>query len=69
MIKDKEKLLNDNEDKTDTFNKLTGKEKILIVIIFIGFIYNVIKKYSDFGKKFSIIEFFFSKKCKNVIYQ
>ena len=66
MLKDKNELL-DDEDTSDNL-LLENKEKILVMIVVIGFIYNISIKYKQFGKKFNILEFFFSKKCNNLIY-
>ena len=66
MFKDKDELM-DNQDNSDNF-LLEGKEKILVLIIVIGFIYNISIKYKQFGKNFNILEFFFSNKCNNIIY-
>ena len=66
MLKDKNELV-DDEDISDNL-LLENKEKILVMIVVIGFIYNISIKYKQFGKKFNILEFFFSKKCNNLIY-
>ena len=66
MLKDKNELV-DDEDNSDNL-LLENKEKILVMIVVIGFIYNITIKYKQFGKKFNILEFFFSKKCNNIIY-
>ena len=66
MLKDKNELV-DDEDISDNL-LLENKEKILVMIVVIGFIYNISIKYKQFGKKFNILEFFFSKKCNNIIY-
>ena len=66
MFKDKNELM-DNQDNSDNF-LLEDKEKILVLIIVIGFIYNISIKYKQFGKNFNILEFFFSNKCNNIIY-
>ena len=69
MLKDKNELV-DNSDNSDNSDNLLleNKEKILVMIVVIGFIYNITIKYKQFGKKFNILEFFFSKKCNNLIY-
>ena len=66
MLKDKNELV-DDEDNSDNL-LLENKEKILVMVVVIGFIYNIMIKYKQFGKKFNILEFFFSKKCNNLIY-
>ena len=66
MLKDKNELV-DDEGNSDNL-LLENKEKILVMVVVIGFIYNITIKYKQFGKKFNILEFFFSKKCNNIIY-
>jgi len=66
MLKDKNELV-DDEGNSDNL-LLENKEKILVMVVVIGFIYNITIKYKQFGKKFNILEYFFSKKCNNIIY-
>ena len=66
MLKDKNELVYD-EDNSDNYS-FSNSEKILVMVVVIGFIYNITIKYKQFGKKFNILEFFFSKKCNNIIY-
>ena len=66
MLKDKNELIDDVDNSDNLL--LENKEKILVMIVVIGFIYNISIKYKQFGKKFNILEFFFSKKCNNIIY-
>ena len=69
-----DKMLNENDSIRKSFYKknekliIEDKEKLLIGVILVGFIYNIIKKKSDFGNKFNLITFIFSKKCNNKIY-
>jgi hypothetical protein len=62
----KKKLEDENNDK-HSFS-LQDKEKLVIGIIVIGFLYNIYLKYNQFGSKFNIMKFFFSNKCNNKIY-
>ena len=62
----KKKLEDENNDK-HSFS-LQDKEKFVIGIIVIGFLYNIYLKYNQFGSKFNIMKFFFSNKCNNKIY-
>ena len=62
-----------NDEKQEKNKKkhsfsLEDKEKIVVGIIIVGFIYNVYLKDNQFGNKFTIIKFFFSNKCNNKIY-
>ena len=66
MLKDKNELIDDVDNSDNLL--LENKEKILVMVVVIGFIYNISIKYKQFGKKFNILEFFFSKKCNNIIY-
>lgn len=66
MLKDKNELVDDGDTSDNLL--LENKEKILVMVVVIGFIYNISIKYKQFGKKFNILEFFFSKKCNNLIY-
>ena len=66
MLKDKNELIDDVDNSDNLL--LEDKEKILVMVVVIGFIYNISVKYKQFGKKFNILEFFFSKKCNNLIY-
>ena len=66
MLKDKNELIDDVDNSDNLL--LEDKEKILVMVVVIGFIYNISIKYKQFGKKFNILEFFFSKKCNNLIY-
>jgi len=66
MFKNKNELMDDQSNSDNFF--LEDKEKILVLVILIGFIYNISIKYKQLGKKFNILEFFFSKKCNNLIY-
>ena len=47
------------------FPILVKIEKLLIVIIIMGFIINIYKKNKEFGKKFNLLKFFFNKNCNN----
>ena len=66
MLKDKNELVDDDDNSDNLL--LENKEKILVMVVVIGFIYNISVKYKQFGKKFNILEYFFSKKCNNKIY-
>ena len=65
--KDKEELILSNESKgiLQTITEFDKIEKLLIVIIIIGFIINLYKKNKEFGKKFNLLKFIFNKKCNN----
>lgn len=66
MLSDKNELLQDKNEKDEyTFSR---GEKLLIIVIIVGFFYNLRGKYKEYGSKFSILEYFFSKKCNNIIY-
>ena len=65
VIKEKELTL-DEEDK-DKYS-LDNSEKLLVLVIIVGFFTNLNKKYTEFGSKFNLFDFFFSKKCNNKIY-
>ena len=66
MLKDKNELLQDDNEK-DTYT-FSDSEKLLIIVIIVGFFYNLRGKYKDYGSKFSILKYLFSKKCNNIIY-
>ena len=65
--KNKEELILSKESKglLQSITDLDKLEKLLIVIIIIGFIINLNKKNKEFGKKFNLSKFFFNKKCNN----
>ena len=53
----------DNKSLLQEITNLNKMEKLLIVIIIVGFIINLNKKHKQFGKKFNILKFIFNKKC------
>jgi len=65
--KEKEELILSKESQglLQSITDLDKLEKLLIVIIIIGFIINLNKKNKEFGKKFNLSKFFFNKKCNN----
>tara|TARA_A100001015_G_scaffold121914_1_gene135172 strand:- start:983 stop:1480 length:498 start_codon:yes stop_codon:yes gene_type:complete len=67
MLKNEDVLLDEKNSISDNI-QLDDKEKLLVGVIVIGFIYNIYLKYNQFGTKFNIIKFFFSNKCNNKIY-
>ena len=61
------KKIADKENKSllQEITDLNKIEKLLIVIIIVGFIINLNKKNKQFGKKFNLVKFIFNKKCNN----
>ena len=66
MLKDKNELLKDENTKDNYL--INEGEKLLIIVVIIGFFYNLRGKYKEYGSKFSLLKYFFSKKCNNIIY-
>ena len=62
----KEKEISMDSDNSDKYS-LDNSEKLLIIVIIVGFFTNLNKKYNDFGSKFNLLDFFFSKNCNNKI--